>query len=84
MLLPYPVRFGSIVYFVTEKFLALYKYNKNTGKYCESKTTYKECLRREHAISKTLNKLKIPRDASWRYYRCYGWNDKARIFLKTA
>ena len=84
MQLTYPVRFGSIVYFVTEEYPVVYKYNENTGKYRESKTAYKDCLRRERAIDKAQHKLKILRDAGWSYCRCYGWNAEARDFLKTA
>lgn len=83
-LLTYPIRFGSIVYFVTEEYPTVYKYNESTGKYRENKTAYKDCLRKERAIDKAQHKLKILRDAGWCYCRCYGWNAEARDFLKTA
>lgn len=55
VLLTYPVRFGYLIYYVTEDFPTVYKYNENTGKYRESKTAYKALQACERAIDKAIS-----------------------------
>lgn len=55
MLLEYPVRWGICVYYVSEDFPAVYKFNERTGKYRESKTAYKAIKAAERAIDNAIS-----------------------------
>lgn len=62
-LLTYPVRWGRVVYFVTEDFPTVYKFNEATGKYRESKTAYRALKRCENAIRRARKRLEKVLDA---------------------
>lgn len=72
-LLTYPVRFGTLFYFVTKENPMVYKLDERTGKYRESKTAYKAIQRCEAAINRAIDRREEcseVRGSRWQTYTC--------------